>query len=204
MDEDLLLGNGDEHLNAAQEHIDSDIEMQLLKGDQADYEGGDKGINQSNDSEQRRKVLKSPTIRNQGGQTNKNSTSDGNYRLPAFGVLAESILNGQQSLKCADNHPKIETLHDKNSDKCNLTSSFQITTSGDVKDIENTDATPNKDITTEPSKMKGRTSKCKRPHEETHVPTYSLPIRTFKPQDENPIARKKYTSLTDDPFFSGK
>ena len=98
----------------------------------------------------------------------------------------------------------METLYEKNHDKCNLTSSFQITTSGDVKDIAKTHATPNKDITTEPSKMKGRTSKCKRPDEETHVPTYSLPIRTFKPQDENPITRKKYTSLTDDPFFSGK
>ena len=63
--EDLLLGNGDKHPNAAQEHINSDIEMELLKGDQADYEGGDKGINESKDSAQRRKVLKSPTIRNQ-------------------------------------------------------------------------------------------------------------------------------------------
>ena len=57
-DEDLLLGNGDEHPNAADEHIDSDIEMKLLKGDQADYEGGDEGINESKESAQRRKVLK--------------------------------------------------------------------------------------------------------------------------------------------------
>ena len=78
-DEDLLLGNGDEHPNAAQEHIDSDIEMELLKGDQVDYEGGDEGINKSKDSAQRRKILKSLTIRNQGHQMNKDCTANGNY-----------------------------------------------------------------------------------------------------------------------------
>ena len=92
----------------------------------------------------------------------------------------------------------------KNGEQCNLTSSFQVPKSGDVPDIAKTHATANKDISAEPSKMKGRTSKHKRLDEETHVPTYSLPIRTFKPQDENSITRKKCTSLTDDPFFSGK
>ena len=94
-DEDLLLGNGDEHPNAADEHIDSDIEMKLLKGDQADYEGGDEGINGSKECAQRRKVLKSPTIRNKARQMKPDSTADGNYRLPAFSVLAQSILNGR-------------------------------------------------------------------------------------------------------------
>ena len=93
-DEDLLLGNGDEHPNAADEHIDSDIDMKLLKGDQADYEGGDEGINGSKECAQRRKVLKLPTIRNKACQTKPDSTADGNYRLPAFSVLAQSILNG--------------------------------------------------------------------------------------------------------------
>ena len=110
-DEDLLLGNGDEHPNAAEEHINSDIEMELLKGDQVDYEGGDEGINKSKDSAQRRKILKSPTIQNQGHQMNKDSTSDGNYQLSAFSVLAQSILNGQESLNCVDNDPKMQILY---------------------------------------------------------------------------------------------
>ena len=203
-DEDLLLGNGDEHPNAADEHIDSDIEMKLLKGNQADYEGGDEGINGSKECAQRRKVLKSPTIRNKACQMKPDSTADGNYRLPALSVLAQSILNGRDSLNCVDNDQKVDTLDQRNGDQCLLTYSFQITKSGDVKDIEKTNGTPKNDISTEPSKMKSRTSKRKRPDEETHVPTYSLPIRIFKPQDENPITRKKYTNLTDDPFFSGK
>ena len=107
-------------------------------------------------------------------------------------------------IHCVDNDQIVDTLDQRNGDQCLLTDSFQITKSGDIKDIEKTNGTPKNDISTEPSKTKSRTSKRKRPDKETHVPTYSLPIRTFKPQDENPITRKKYTSLTDDPFFSGK
>ena len=130
MDEELLVGNGDEHPNPEEDILISDIEMKLLKGDQADYEGGDKGTNEAKDSAQRRKVLKSPTIQNQGRQMKPDSTADGNYRLPAFSVLAQSILKGQDSLNDVDHDQKVDKL-----DQCHLTSSFQITKSGDVKTV---------------------------------------------------------------------
>ena len=147
----------------------------------------------------KKKQLKSPKYRNKNRPKADSAHTDGKYRLPAFSILAQSILGGNLPETTPNKDDSL--FNNVNSD---IQEPYYIDKSGTKGNNSNVGSVKPANNDDGNEVQKKSSSKRKMGDGGEPVQTYSLPIRTFKAQETNPVNGKPYRSLKEDDFFSGK
>ena len=206
LDEDVLLRSDEDGNQSANDFlIDSEKEDKLLNDQSTnEYEASDEATLEKIEHNPKKKQLKSPKYRNKNRTKADTTHLDGKYRLPAFSVLAQSILGGTLPDNTVNKDVSLlNSVHSDIQELSSLQPCYNIAKSG-------TNGNTNNDVCVNPADNdaakevpKTASTKRKMGDEGEPVQTYSLPICTFKAQETNPVNGKPYKSLTEDDFFSG-
>ena len=207
LDEDVLLRSEEDENNSGNDFvIDSEKEDRLLNDQSTnEYEASDEATLEKIEHNPKKKQLKSPKYRNKNRPKADSTHTDGKYRLPAFSVLAQSILGGNLPDTTVNKDESLfNTVHSDIQELSSLQPCYNIAKSGTKGNTNNDACVKPADNDDDKEVQKKSSTKRKMGDGGEPVQTYSLPIRTFKAQETNPVNGKPYKSLKEDDFFSGK